>query len=150
LLRNNKDFDGVWLIFILRFGKLLRMKSKSMVTVPEGMSCVNAFHAIWKMSRPVALLNVYPQFAAQHAETVSTAQKVAALFRNRTFFENEGGKAMRMDFSNFPIILCDERDLSMAIRALNQYRRIPRKDRFDPLDTYKFSELTGARIVSRL
>lgn len=126
------------------------MTAKSIVTVPEGMSCVNAFHAIWKRSRPVAFLKLYPHLAVSHGETVSTAQKVADLFRNHTFFENEGGKAMRVDFSQFPLIGCDERDLRMVLHALKQYNRIPSKDRFDFLDRYKFSELTGARIVSRL
>lgn len=126
------------------------MSAQSMVSVPEGMSCVNAFHAIWKVSKPVAFLRLYPQLADRYAEAVSTAKKVAALFREHTLFETVGGKAMGVDFSQFPLIVCKTSDQEVVLQALTKYNRIAPKDRFDPMDNYKFTELTGARIVSRL
>lgn len=123
------------------------MSFQQKVTVPEGMSCVNAFHALWKEAKPTAFIQLYPRFADRHAQVVADAQRVAELFRTQTHFTCVGGKSMDVDFAFFPTLICHEK---RAKEILEQYHRIASKNRFDALDSYKFTALTGKRLLSAL
>ena len=46
-------------------------------TVPEGMSCVNPFRALWENSQTAPLLRARPDREALQADTVATSEKVA-------------------------------------------------------------------------
>ena len=122
------------------------MSSPSTVRVPEGMSCVNAFRALWEMSQPAAFFGNCPGFADVQAQSVSTAEKVAGLFKDRTYFDYEGGRMLKTDFSKFPEldIRLYERDFGpgSAKAALELYNAKEPNAKLDCGDSYKFEELT--------
>lgn len=119
------------------------MSSSSTVRVPEGMSCVNAFHALWACSRPVSFFADHPEMAKDQAQSVSTPEKVAKLFEAHTYFCCAGGRALKVEFSQFPelkvydTVFCQD----AARKALEEYMEIPSNQRFDANDTYKFGVL---------
>ena len=114
-------------------------------TVPEGMSCVNAFRALWENSQTAPLLRARPDHEALQADTVATAEKVAALFKTHTYFDYEGGRMIKTDFASFPKldIRLYDRDFGpgAAQRVIEEYNRIHPSERFDKNDSYKFEEL---------
>lgn len=122
------------------------MSSSSTITVPPGMSCVNAFHALWNNSKPAIFLQGRPEIESAQAETVSSADKVAELFKSQTFFDYEGGRLLKTDFSDFPTLQARlyDRDYGAgaAQKVIEQYNNIVPSERFDKNDSYKFEELT--------
>lgn len=120
--------------------------------VPQGMSPVNAFHALWKNSRVAAFYQMYPDSplpgtSLQDVEArVDTAGKVAALFREYLSFDYEGGRRIKIDFSSFPCIDptdYDQQDgIGSAQAAIEAYAQVPSKDRFDRNDFHQFEKLT--------
>lgn len=119
--------------------------SSTTVIVPEGMSCVNAFRALWDNSQPAAFFDSFPGLISRHAELVSTAEKVAQLFKSRTCFDYEGGRMLKTDFTNFPELDVRLYDRAFgpgaAQRALQRYAGIPSHLRFDVNNSYKFADL---------
>nr|NGX49687.1 hypothetical protein [Candidatus Anoxychlamydiales bacterium] len=74
----------------------------SMITAPEGMSCVNTLHALWKNSKPAIFFNEFPDSRAPQEATISTPEKVAKLFKSQTYFDYVGGRMLKIDFDEFP------------------------------------------------
>ena len=105
------------------------MSSSTTFRVPEGMSCVNAFHALWINSKPAAFFTDYPSLLDPQVQSVNTAKKVAELFKTQTYFNYEGGRMLKMEFAAFPEL--DGRS----------YNRVDPSERFDQYDSYKFEEL---------
>lgn len=110
-------------------------------TVPPGMSCVNAFIALWRESRPIGL-----GFLAS-TEPISSAAKVALLFTENTYFDWVAGRPIKTNFSKFPKL-----DVSIyespeyfgpgaAQKALDKYSEIPSNERLDTNDSYEFKNL---------
>jgi hypothetical protein len=122
------------------------MDNSSFVTVPVGMSCVNAFHALWTNSKPALFLSNRPELEQRQATVVGTAEKVADLFKHHTYFDYEGGRMLKTDFSEFPKLNARlyDRDFGpgAAQKALNQYNRVPSDQRFDINDSFDFALLT--------
>ncbi len=143
------SFSGV-IDLIIKGGRKMSSSTISQVTVPEGMSCVNAFYALWENSDAITCLDSFPALKTIHATSISTAEKVARLFRMRTRFEFEGGKLINTDFSKFPQLDIYQYDKDFgpgaARRALEQYSRVPSCQRFDKNDFYKFEELKRSRL----
>jgi len=121
------------------------MSSPSTVTVPEGMSCVNAFRALWENSKPAPFFLMMSVSDAPQAATVSTAEKVADLFKIKTYFDYEGGRKVKTDFSQFPELDVRLYDASFgsgaAKKAIEAYNLKSSKERFDKNDSYKFEDL---------
>lgn len=122
------------------------MSSPVIVTVPDGMSCVNAFRALWENSKPAAFFRSFPAREAEASATVATAEKVANLFRAGTYFDYAGGRMLKTEFSAFPKldVRLYDRDFGpgAAQKAIEKYNRIHPSERFDRNDSYKFEELT--------
>lgn len=74
------------------------------ITVPESISCVNTFHALWKNSKPAAFFQTHRIPGVPYAATVSTAKKVAQLLTTTKNFDYTGRRLLKTDFSHFPII----------------------------------------------
>lgn len=112
--------------------------------VPEGMSCVNAFYALWVKSNSDRFMTI-----ENSQDTTSlTAEKVADLFKTRRNlnFDSEGGRAIKTAFINFPEINAYLYDLALnrqgaAYEAIQEYSKIPPSERFDKNDSYQFKEL---------
>ena len=126
------------------------MNSPSTVIVPEGMSCVNAFRALWENSKPARFFSIMSVSDAPQAATVSTAEKVADLFKTNTYFDYAGGRMLKTNFSEFPkldIHLYD-RDFGSgaAKKAIETYNLKPSEERFDKGDSYKFGDLVKVQI----
>lgn len=121
------------------------MSASTIFTVPEGMSCVNAFHALWENSKPAIFLMYNPALQASQATTVATAEKVAALFRDHTYFDYEGGRMLKMDFASFPRLDATKYDADFgagsAQKAIEAYNKLDPSSRFDKNDSYKFEDL---------
>lgn len=121
------------------------MTINTTITVPAGMSYVNAFHALWKNSKPATYFSINNISDEPQASTVSTAEKVAELFKNKTYFDYEGGRMLKTNFSNFPqlAIRLYDRDFGIgaAKKALEEYNKIPSSERFDQNDSYEFKDL---------
>lgn len=116
------------------------------VQVPRGMSCVNAFYALWKISRPLSLVN------EGHAKSLDSAQKVAKLFTTNTQFGHILGRTLNVNFSSFPILYplkpeCgntingDKFISGAAQQALNEYNKTVSKERFDSGDRCEFEKV---------
>lgn len=121
------------------------MSSSTVFKVPEGMSCVNAFHALWESSKPAVFLMYSPALQASQATTVATAEKVADLFKDHTYFDYEGGRMLKIDFASFPILdaRAYDKDLGAgaAQKAIEAYNKIDPSVRFDKNDSCKFEDL---------
>jgi hypothetical protein len=121
------------------------MSSPSTVTVPEGMSCVNAFRALWENSKPASFFLMNPILESPAADKVSTAEKVAKLFKTHTYFDYEGGRMLKTNFSEFPKleVRLYDRDFGSgaAKKAIEAYNLKPSEERFDKYDSYKFGDL---------
>ena len=117
----------------------------SYVTVPEGMSCVNALYALWRNSTPASFFASQQVSPRTQAAAVSTAEKVAELFKTRTYFDYVGGRVIKTDFAKFPQLNARlyDRDLGdgAANKTIEKYNSIPSEDRFDKGDSYKFEDL---------
>ena len=109
-------------------------------TVPPGMSCVNAFMALWQKSKPIELAGFIS------IEPISSAEKVANLFRKNTYFDWIGGLPIKTNFSNFPeldvSIYDDYFGMGAAQKALEEYNNTSSDQRFDRNDFYQFDYLT--------
>lgn len=121
------------------------MNPHTTITVPSGMSCVNAFRALWENSKPASFFSLTSISDSAAITTISTAEKVANLFKNHTYFDYEGGRMLKTNFSKFPELEIGlyDRDFGTgaAQKALEQYNKIPSSERFDKNDSYKFEEL---------
>ena len=121
------------------------MNAPTTVTVPEGMSCVNAFRALWENSKPAAFFSFHPSSENPQAATVGTAEKVANLFKDQTYFDYAGGRMLKTDFSEFPKLNARlyDRDFGdgAAQKAIDKYNQINPSERFDKNDSYKFAEI---------
>lgn len=122
------------------------MSSSTTFKVPEGMSCVNALHALWKNSKPELFFQFHPEHKALEEATVSTAEKVAELFKQETYFDYIGGRMIKTNFSTFPELKGHlyDRDygLGAAQKAIETYNEVHPSERFDVNDSYNFNELT--------
>lgn len=120
------------------------MSSPITTRVPEGMSCVNAFRALWENSKPATSIQMHQTSNSFQPETVATAEKVAELFKSYFNFDYEGGRLLKADFSNFPELECSLYDKAYgpkaAQKALDQYNQIPSYNRFDMNDSYQFED----------
>lgn len=121
------------------------MSSSTIFTVPEGMSCVNAFRALWERSKPAPFLMLRPDIKRLEEEAVATAEKVAAIFTTHTSFDYTGGRLLKMNFASFPKLdarLYDrEFGAGAAQKAVERYNNINPSERFDKNDSYKFEKL---------
>lgn len=121
------------------------MSSSTTFTVPEKMSCVNAFRALWENSKPSVFFMCHPTSENLQTETVATAEKVADLFKTHTYFDYEGGRMLKMDFANFPKLDASlyDRDggAGAAQKAVEKYNNVHPSERFDKNDSFKFEEL---------
>lgn len=119
------------------------MSSPTTFTVPAGMSCVNAFYALWENSKPAAFWSFH---VALQSPPATTAEKVADLFKIRTHFDYEGGRALKISFANFPKLdaCLYDRDFGAgtAQKVIEKYNSVHSSERFDKNDSFKFEELT--------
>lgn len=122
------------------------------ISAPEGMSCVNAFRALWCTAKPNLSYRNDPEKFSKDAKAVDTADKVAALFQSQTYFGYVGGKMLKVDFSFFPEMNILENnqywDAQAAEQALYNYKKTPSSKRFDVNDSYDFKVLTSYRYTS--
>lgn len=136
------------------------MSSSTSIQVPKDMSCVNAFHALWSHSNHAIYLSfnfadksqefnfesLDPQKIVLKSLECGTAEKVAELFQRRVYFNAEGGRLLRTDFSNFPELNVRGFDArygsGTAEMILTEYNKIDPSLRFDKFDSYKFEVLT--------
>lgn len=129
------------------------MKSYT-ATVPEGMSYVNAWHALYEGATEVGqFFEMHPDQLSQQQELVSTSEKVANLFKNYPtnklplyYMEYEGGKKMKVHFCDFPTLDVYYYDKTYEIGAqsmLDNYSKIASADRFDKNDSYCFTDLSN-------
>lgn len=121
----------------------------SYVVVPDRMSYVNAYYALYER----ADLFREDLITCVGAEDVSTPEKVAQMFRNfpeyiepKYYIDREGGKFLGVNFSCFPILEVKSYDRcygrGAAERALKVYaERVSSKDRFDKWDCFQFIDL---------
>lgn len=120
------------------------MSSPITTRVPEGMSCVNAFRALWENSTPAMPFQMHQNSNSVQTETVTTAEKVAELFKSYFNFDYEGGRLLKTNFSHFPELECSLYDKAYgsgaAQKALDQYNQIPSCNRFDMNDSYQFED----------
>lgn len=128
------------------------MSSPSTVRVPEGMSYVNAFRALWENSKLAAAIQMLAISDSLQASTVSTAEKVAELFKTHTYFDYEGGRMLKTDFCKFPEldVRLYDRDFGSgaAKKAIEAYNLKPSEERFDKGDSYKFEDLVKKDLTS--
>ncbi len=137
------------------------MEEKMTIKVPEGMSCVNAFYALWENAKdapaaqPYLLVNEGQATFVQPKQEVDAAEKIANLFKMRTyegsvtFFDYEGGRGIKTDFSNFPVLKVANYDRlwgkDAAEKAIRVYCQTPSSERFDKNDSYDFHAITGIK-----
>ncbi|MDP1880687.1 MAG: hypothetical protein Q8K60_07085 [Parachlamydiaceae bacterium] len=130
------------------------MKS-SLVTVPDDLSYVNAFHALWSQSRPAVYFEGRPDKLKQHEETISTSEKIVQFFKNLNdyYVDYAGGRLIKTDFSHFPelnIYWYDQAyGIGSAQKALSHYHNIPSNKRLDRYDSCSFSEIQK-KLISKL
>ncbi len=122
---------------------------KLYLRVPEGMSYVNAFYALYLSATTFE----EDKITCIRAEDVATAEKVFFVFRNfpdyikpKYFIDCEGGRSIKVNFETFPILEVSKYDqiygIGAAELALKQYNeRVSSRDRFDKWDLYRFLEL---------
>ena|SRR3972149_9693059 len=120
--------------------------------VPEGMSYVNAYRALWLQAEPVGYFAAHEEALRVQENQASTAEKVATLFRKYSthrsplfYMEYEGGRMIKVHFVNFPKLEVYYYDTKYgagaAQRALDAYNATPRAERFDPNDSYSFNAI---------
>lgn len=115
--------------------------SSHLYTVPQGMSPVNAFYALWQGAQTANALKYLPNQMYQQAQEVNTVEKVAALFQETLDFDYVGGRAIKTDFTYFPEINTSRYNLMMgeeaAEEAIELYNQIPSHLRFDRNDSQR-------------
>ncbi|MGL4347981.1 MAG: hypothetical protein ACRCSV_00780 [Chlamydiales bacterium] len=125
------------------------MVTYTTITVPTGMSCVNAFRALWENSKSTAGFSMDRFLDIPAIDAVSTAEKVASLFRHHTNFNYEGERFLNINFSQFPELEVGLYDKEFgpgaAEKALGEYNEIPPSKRFDKNDFYRFEQLTSEK-----
>jgi len=91
---------------------------------------------------------MFPGAEQLQAEEVSTAEKVAELFKSHMYFDYEGGRLIKTDFSKFPnlSIRLYDRDFGQgaAQRAIEAYAKTPSCKRFDANDSYEFVKIVAS------
>lgn len=115
-----------------------------MITVPDGMSCVNAFRALWESAKKARHLKGLGDQSCQ----VDTAEKVADLFRQKLYFQWEGGRNLYVSFHSFPQIDVREYDDLNGKSAkviLEKYAKRLSEERFDAGDAYQFEAIKLTR-----
>jgi len=119
------------------------MSTSTTITVPAGMSCVNAFRALWENSSPCIFLK--KSVLKRLEPKISTPEKIAKLFKTHTFFASKAGRTLLIDFSRFPVLEISRYDrlngLGAAHVAILVFIQTPSSERFDRNDSYKFEEL---------
>lgn len=128
----------------------------SIVKVPADMSYVNAFQALWMNSKPARFLEANPELLDRQESIVSTSEKVVKFFKELNgnyLLDYAGGRLIKIDFRNFPVLTADGYDkeygFGAAQIAISFYDLIPSSKRFDPDDSCRFSELPK-KLVSKL
>lgn len=117
------------------------------VVVPDGMSYVNAFRALWVHSQPSSFLMGDPFAAEDQAAKVERLDQIIKLFKRSTnfYFDYEGGRLIKSNFSRFPILEVETYDKvngkGAAMKALEAYHRIDPFNKMDPTDRYQFEFL---------
>lgn len=125
------------------------------IPVPDNMSYVNAFRALWENSKPAAFFATHPETLQAQEATVSTSEKVVQFFKslNGTYVDYAGGRLIKTDFREFPELRVFGYDQNYGIgsarKAISDYSRIPSSERFDKNDSCHFSELPK-KIVAKL
>jgi hypothetical protein len=117
------------------------------ITVPEGMSYVNAFRALWENAKPPSDYND-PDLEA----TLTTVEKVITFFKvNGCYVAAAGGRLLEANFIHFPELGVSGYDAhygkGAAKKALDQYNQLPNAKKLDKNDKRPFSEI---RVISRL
>ena len=127
--------------------------SQTTFIVPKGMSCVNAFRALWENSQTAAFFKHFPDLEGPQAESVATAEKIADLFKTHMYFDYEGGRLLKMDFAHFPELNARLYDRNFgpgaAQRAIEKYDHIHPSKRFDKNDSYEFEKLTAIHVEAK-
>ena len=125
----------------------------SQAVVPEGMSYVNAWYALYSgIPKTSQFFAANPDQLPAEEEKVSTSDKVANIFKNYPpnrqppyYMEYEGGRKMKVHFCDFPQLDVYNYDADngpgAAQRALDNYALVASENRFDLNDSYKFSDL---------
>ncbi len=122
------------------------------VTVPEGMSYVNALRALYSAATPTPFLQIFPELEQKQAQCIATSQKMAELFKrgaiNSTppyYMDYIAGKKIKVHFHQFPRLdvtsYDEEYGKEAAQKALEAYSKIQSENRFDKGDSYDFKEL---------
>lgn len=122
------------------------MSGNTTIFVPEKMSCVNAFRALWLAATPGCYVYDYhPRLQTELEKVVDTSEKVAILFERQTFFGRIGGRDLYVDFSKFPEIDVTRYEklygFLSADKILKKYDTIPDLQRFDQYDLCFFQAL---------
>lgn len=122
--------------------------------VPPGMSCINAFHALYENAEMGKEYKKKHSLIKFELDKVNTAEKIAELFKASASFEYVGGKLIKIDFSSFPKLDVSEYDkawgVNAAKNALDKYKLVPSEDRFDKGDRYQFEILIGKSVKQDL
>lgn len=124
----------------------------SWVNAPEGMSYINVWHALEKHAEPKGFMTVNAEAFQEAQQCTASCVKVDQLFQNFPLnrhppfsMDYESGKALKVHFDQFPKLYIENYDSlygkGAAERILQEYAKIPSKDRFDANDTYQFSDL---------
>jgi hypothetical protein len=129
--------------------------ASSLVTVPDNMSYVNAFRALWEHSKPAVYFDSHPEQLQAQEATVSTSEKVVHFFKelNGTYVDYAGERLIKTDFRKFPELSVYGYDqkygIGSAHKVLSHYDQIPSSRRFDQNDNCRFSEIPK-KLVSKL
>lgn len=119
------------------------MSSHTMITVPKGMSCVNAFHALWENSKPATFFETHPDLLAQQEAAVGTAEKVTNLFQASAKFDYVGGRLIKIDFSKFPKLEVSRYNQyfgrGSAQKAMETYLKRSASEQLDPGNVCQFT-----------
>ncbi|MBN1914632.1 MAG: hypothetical protein JW769_01935 [Parachlamydiales bacterium] len=134
-----------------RVEQLLSLPELDIATVPDGMSYVNAFFALYTNSLPSIFFSMNIDLLHIEEEKISIVENVVTLFKKhareitRLFINFEGGHRIKVYFQEFPILHTYHYDLAYGIgsaqQALNIYNQTSSKARFDSYDRHQFSEL---------
>lgn len=121
--------------------------------VPDGMSYVNAWYALYNNNTEVAqFYQANSEKLSPQEEMVSTSEKVARIFKEHPrncyplfYMEYEGGRKMKVHFCDFPkldVYYYDQTyGIGAAQKALDNYNTVAPELRFDKNDSYRFSDL---------
>ena len=130
--------------------------TSNLIRVPDNMSYVNAFRALWEDSIPAVYFEARPEQLEAHEQTVLTSEKVVQFFEqmNGYFVDYAGGRLIKVNFGEFPYLGVygyDENFGTGAAReALNKYSQTPSSQRFDINDKCRFSEIPPKKFKSKL